>query len=296
MVAVVFIGAGASFGSGETTPYQAPLGFQLFDRLVEQEGIARTFPPDLAATFRSNFEAGVAAYRATENSNMAALQREIALYLAKLTPGPNNHYVELIRGAGWKNVVYVTLNYDLMIELAARHLSIDTHYDFANPNPGIRLLKIHGSCNWWPVGPKMEGVTFEEGMAAHVDLPVKSHNQNDTIGLCLKQDSYSPSMAYFAEGKPVTSSPSAIKAQQIMWLDTIAKATRIFVVGVRVYPIDTHIWEPLANTKARMTYFGREESRGEFDEWVSKTPQKGGRHFVVMPFDQSCKLIPQLMS
>ncbi|MHB0972425.1 MAG: hypothetical protein ACYC7A_20165 [Thermoanaerobaculia bacterium] len=56
-------GAGASAFSGACLPRLPPMGSALFDELASRGGIAQQVELDLAAVFRTDFEAGMALFR-----------------------------------------------------------------------------------------------------------------------------------------------------------------------------------------------------------------------------------------
>jgi hypothetical protein len=51
------------------------------------------------------------------------------------------------------------------------------------------------------------------------------------------------------------------------------------VIGLRVHPVDLHIWEPLASTSVPTFYVGREPD--DFRDWAKSTGRK--KAFVLAP-------------
>lgn len=86
MASIVLMGAGASYGSGETRPpVRPPLGNGadgLFARLDALGGVATTLPEHLEAVFREDFERGMVAYLEYSKGSTMAFQKEMAAYLA----------------------------------------------------------------------------------------------------------------------------------------------------------------------------------------------------------------------
>jgi len=81
MVSVVLLGAGASYGSEESCQNTPPLGDKLFERLVEQGGIAAQIPDEIKTLFREKgFETGMAEYYIHSEYNIMRFQRELAHY------------------------------------------------------------------------------------------------------------------------------------------------------------------------------------------------------------------------
>jgi hypothetical protein len=60
--AVLFFGAGASFGNPDCSPEPPPLGARLFDELQAQGPTAASIEPEMAALFRKDFEGGMLAF------------------------------------------------------------------------------------------------------------------------------------------------------------------------------------------------------------------------------------------
>ena len=129
MPALIFFGAGASYGSGDVQPCCPPLGNGsdgLFARLEATAGLAAQLPEDLKQLFRTDFEKGMARFYEFADGNIMRFQREMAAYLASFKPGTANEYIKLIRLIGPRRAIYASLNYDLLFELSAASLGWNT--------------------------------------------------------------------------------------------------------------------------------------------------------------------------
>ena len=295
MPALILLGAGASFGSGDVQPCCPPLGNGsdgLFARLEAAGGQAATLPDELRARFRSDFEKGMAQFYEFANGDIMRFQREMAVYLAAFSPGSANSYVRLIRTIGARQAIYASLNYDLLFELAAASLNLNTRYSTDPVARGVRLLKIHGSSNFWPDIPAgmFRNSMFTGSGRADVQAPIKPLNQQETLFRCRVEDSLAPAIAMYAEGKAVKISPDYVERQQELWKAAARIASRIFVVGVRVHNADVHVWGELANARAPVTYFGREWDREAFVQW-SNSNRKKNAYFVESTFDECIAFI-----
>lgn len=292
MVAVVLLGAGASFGSGETFPERPPLGKALFGKLEQLGGLAATLPEPLKEIFREDFERGMAEF-AQAGLDIGQFQRELAAYIAQFTPGPANVYHRLVRALGISKVVYCSLNYDLLLEQAAANFGINPNYGLERPTANfIRLLKPHGSSNFWPMvgGDQYKDVMFVN-CAHDINCPVKVLNQVDTQERCRVETTFSPAMSMFAVGKAVRTCPEYVTRQQEQWAEVIERGRSIFVVGVRVHPVDTHIWGIIAKSKASLFYYGvSDQDEAEFNAWVKDSGRKDCR-FLRADFAQSVPLM-----
>lgn len=292
MTSIILLGAGASFGSepdGVATP---PLGRDLFTKLESAGGIAADLPDDLKEIFRSNFEAGMAQYRARFEDDTMRFQRELAHYLALFRPSKNNLYIRLIQSIGIQRVIFCSLNYDLLFELSAAALGINTLYGTTKTEGHVRLLKPHGSCNFWPDIPvgMIRGCTFKGSGRADIQAPIRPLTQEETINRCIHEDSVAPAIAMYAEGKPVKISPDYVEQQQTQWINSLKLARNVFIVGTRVHPVDQHIWGELAKTKANIVYIGFHDDRGSFFEWKYNISKKNA-FFIDANFQHSINII-----
>ena len=276
MTRLILLGAGASFGSGDAHPHPPPLGNKLFEALEARGGQAAVLPEALKVKFRERFEIGMAAFEEHVNGNVMQFQRELAHYLAEFSPGPKNVYLRLIRAYRSSQVIFCSLNYDLLFELSAAALKLNTLYNHQKSNAHIHLLKIHGSSNFWPdFGTSNISECTFVGNAIDIEAPVVALNQRDTIQRCKTQDSLAPAIAMYAEGKKKKVCPAYIDQQLAMWTATVSTATKVAVIGTRIYLPDVHIWDALAESRADIYYYGVNQSdRAEFEEWKSTTKRK----------------------
>jgi hypothetical protein len=296
MTRVVLLGAGASFGSVDASPSVPPLGDGLFDALASRKGVAASLPEELKAKFRANFEAGMAAFYEYSDGDVMRFQRELAHYMAEFEPGPDNAYVRLIRELGIARCILCTLNYDLLIELSAARLGISTAYTVAATSPVLRLLKLHGSCNFWPhmPGVTIRNSTFKRSGRADIQAPIWPLTREETLGKCVTEDSVAPAIAMYAEGKPVKISPDYVEEQQRMWTVAVAAAARICIAGARIHPPDAHVWDPISRTKGDVLYFGLRSGRASFDAW-KEASKKRNAYFIEADFAAAAPEISRRM-
>ena len=223
-------------------------------------------------------------------------QRELAHYLATFTPGPGNVYLHLIRELGVNRFIFCSLNYDLMFELSAAMLGHNTAYT-SEPSKGYaRLLKPHGSSNFWPYMPSVtiRNSTFKRSGRADIQAPIKPLSQAETLEKCVTEDSIAPAIAMYAEGKPVKISPDYVEAQQMMWADSVGRASKICIVGARIHLPDKQIWEPLVTCSANLFYFGLESDREDFER-LKEVSKKKNAYFVAADFSSAVQMISRRM-
>lgn len=295
MAVVVLLGAGASFGSVGVEPYTPPLGNGLFSDLVKRNGVAATLPDYIKRMFEANFEEGMAEYYKYSNGNIMSFQRELAEYLASFQPTSSNVYIDLVKELGCRRVIYSSLNYDLLFELSAASLGLFTNYSSEYNHGGVRLLKFHGSSNFWPNLPTgmFRNVQIYGSGRADIQAPIKALNQVETLNKCRLEDSVAPAIAMFAVGKKVKISPDYVENQYEMWKQQVTKSSKIFVVGVRVHEVDDHIWALLGKVKGKVTYFGFEGDKPEFEQWKNNHNKKNA-YFYKSDFAQSVQVIKRM--
>lgn len=294
---MVLLGAGASFGNSSFTPNPElpPLGDTLFIELDKLGRVASHFSDDLKDIFKENFETGMAEYFRRENGNIMSFQRELAGYLAKFTPSDDNNYIRLIRGLNNRRVIYSSLNYDLLFELSAAKLNLHTTYSNQYIAGHVRILKIHGSSNFWPNlnGAKIQGCRFYSTDSTSIVAPVELLNQEDTLNRLRLEDSVAPAIAMYAEGKAVKVSPNYVTNQLEMWNASINSSSKIFIIGVKVHPADEHIWQKIGESKADVFYFGFESDEQEFIKW-KQASGKGNAYFMNSNFSNAVDIIKRL--
>lgn len=295
MAFILLLGAGASFGSIGAIPYVPPLGNRLFTDLVREGGVASTLPKDIKDCFEENFEKGMAKYYEYSNGNIMAFQRELARYLSSFQPTESSVYIDLIKTLGNQRVIYSSLNYDLLFEESAAKLGLITCYSSEYRKEGIRLLKLHGSSNFWPDMPTgvFKGCTFSGGGRADIQAPIRTLNQIETLDRCITEDSIAPAIAMFAVGKKVKISPDYVDRQYEMWKLQVLKSSKIFIVGVRVHEVDDHIWGILGKVKGKVFYFGFDTDKPEFEQWKENNNKKNS-YFFNSDFQHSVKKIKNL--
>ncbi|MBI2796793.1 MAG: hypothetical protein HYX65_08830 [Gemmatimonadetes bacterium] len=219
--------------------------------------------------FAIDFEAGMRLVYDELGGAIPQLMREMAIYFVQFRPvGPASLYVRLIsflRSAGVdRRVLLSTLNYECALDYAIAQSGLGIAY-FADGSDGeLPLWKLHGSCNMFSAGVQAgagisygPGVTWEGGIRA---LPTA----DAVVQHCLVETGLAPVMSLYMEGKPLNVSPSAIRQLHDLWSEFVRTATRIYCIGVRPLPADTHIWEPLFHSNAHLLFVG---DRAAFDIW-----------------------------
>jgi hypothetical protein len=258
MALLFLFGAGASYGSEKVSPYPPPLGKKLFKDLRARGGEAGLVDPVLADLFEENFELGIERFFRERNISVTQLLKEMAEYFAQFEPTDGNLYgklLELLSG-GRRKSIFATLNYDWIFEISACRLGLRVAYGL-NLDPSRRVipvLKIHGSCNFLPTAaPRAINFVVQTSPGYYqfsgggVDIAT---NAAEVTKFCRSNTAFGPVMAMFAAGKQVLHCPEFIVETQREWRESVSAAAKIFVIGVRVNPVDDHIWMPLAQARA----------------------------------------------
>ncbi|MUK79154.1 hypothetical protein GNP84_19975 [Aliivibrio fischeri] len=277
MITFIF-GAGASYGSGMTVPYNPPLGNYLFNNLVSLNGEFSRLSKKSRDVFEQyGFEDGMATI-SNDSQIINPLQKEIACYLSKFQVTNENAYTRLfnkIRNLMPK-VNVVTLNYDTLIEqaLALNHY----HTDYNGSGYGVTVLKPHGSSNFLPkipTGSSFENITavgcrtFFEGL------------QTDAVSTCdeVKQwcnnpqnGSLSPVLSMYEKGKRVVINTELINNIQNKYKSVISESNLVVLIGIKYIPDDTHILQPLENNNSFLLVV--DPYPEEINEWIKKTGKK----------------------
>ena len=152
---VVLFGAGASYGSGSVAPKPPPLGADLFPALRKLFPTWRSIPEAEAALFAADFEEGMAQIIERYGMAVGPLMQEVATFFSifDLDATAQNLYRDLITAARGRDVLWSTVNYECLLEIAANQTGLDVAYfgDPADHSSGA-IWKLHGSCNFKVTG------------------------------------------------------------------------------------------------------------------------------------------------
>jgi hypothetical protein len=219
--------------------------------------------PAFNKKFEENFEVGMQSVFATPD--VPLLMRNMAEYFCEFRPvSDSNLYLQFLTHLKplIKDIVFSTLNYDLLFELAARQINLPVSY-FENANDKVNLLKLHGSCNFLP--PQWLEIINSSFVGTNlVDFEIRAVDAEEVIRFCNSNTSVYPAMCIYMYSKPTQFGSSRIGALQDRWKDQVSKAEKVLLIGIRPYPDDEHIWNPLVQTTAKMGYVGSEKP---FTEW-----------------------------
>jgi hypothetical protein len=96
----------------------------------------------------------------------------------------------------------------------------------------------------------------------------------------------------YAEGKRVRFSDEYVREHQGRFQAAVEKADRIFLVGIRVWPPDSHIWDHIAASNAWLGYVGLEGDAATFRSWCEEKGRTNHR-VLAHSFKDALPLIEQ---
>jgi hypothetical protein len=262
---VFLFGAGASHGAGSILPERPPLGLELYSELARLfPGSWGGLPLRVASVLAKDFEKGMEVIYAEFGSSIPQLMREMAIYFIEFRPVGNRSLYcklvqELLRNGSLSRTVFSTINYDCVLEFSLLNHNQRISYFDPQCEKEVPVMKLHGSCNMFnaSIGVSQNvrygtGVSFSGDVKAILDI-------NKVIETCLVVTGLAPVMCLYMREKPLNVSADVILAIQKKWSELIAEAETLAIVGVNPLYGDTHIWEPIAKSKARKFYVGNKE-------------------------------------
>lgn len=279
---LILFGAGASFGSDETGA--PPLGEALFEALASfnPNGWGR-ITPEQAELFRHDFEAGM---QALSSHALPPLQRAMAAYFFNFLPQKSNLYIKLaekIKNQNWESSL-ATLNYERLLELSLSFSGIRPVVGReAESGLEIELCLPHGCCHLFcqSVRGLAQAVSLA-GRNVRTNGPIETIADSRQFQQRINNDAFPPVMSYFDPSKETTSGANFIKGQRKRFAELVSEANTVEIIGLRVRAHDEHIWEPLAQTSAKIVYCSGKSSREEFEIWASEN--RPNKTDIILPY------------
>ncbi len=274
---IVFLfGAGASYGAGDIVPECPPLGSHLFEKLCSiWPSTWGKLPENIKNKFKnSNFESGMEIIYSKFGGAIPKLMQEMAIYFVQFRPYQHHTlYNQLLRLLTENSLIQKTflstINYDCVLEYALLHEGISFDYFFESEDK-IPILKLHGSCNFFCNNIQGKGIQYGTGVIIDGGITA-SLDPNWVIEQCLVKSDLAPVMCLYMREKPLNISPSIIKNLQENWSKTIIEGDLFFCIGAKpLFDDDTHIWDPINNSKAEIYYIG---SKSDYAAWQENKKQ-----------------------
>ena len=253
-------GAGASYGSQSSAV--PPLGCDLFEALRRFDpGGWGALDDDSAQLFRQDFERGMSGL---PGYLFQSLQLTLAHYLFSFEPSGGNLYRQLAKRIRkyenrkrqvWRGA-FSTLNYDRLLQSAMIESGIRTY--LVSPRVDhYELCVLHGLCNLFSANVQAPGIQMLDPSCSIEDTNLNlEHDLVTTQAAFAQKCSFGlpPIMSFYEPSKRSSMHPKWLEGRRQRFSQLIAGAERISVVGVRVHKVDTHIWEPLRSTSAKVLY------------------------------------------
>lgn len=265
---IFLFGAGASFGSGESTiyPTNPPLGNCLAKSLAERYDIWRVyyglFPAEQWEDFEGTFEKLI-----SQDANILILFRNLAHFFTNFhVLNSDNLYSKLINmlhlSELLNSTVFSTLNYDNIFEQAVKinGFKVECIND-PNSTNEIMLMKLHGSATfklhsdnfnsshvlfppWFKIDAPLQEMTIEDAQEYYSD----------------KQDMFiMPPMCMYTPDKKSNIANNAIQNIQRRYTEIVSKVSRIFIIGASASLHDKHVWNPIKDSTANIYYCGSDK-------------------------------------
>jgi len=261
---------------------RAPLGNELYGRLCEAPPFSHISDTAKAQFLKYGFEAGMAAIYESGSGLVIRIQKQIAAYLLQLMPdGRPTLYDALVVALGHKRVLWSSLNYDGLLELAAQ-CQFGT-FDYS-PFPKKRtacILKLHGSANFAsnsPIKVKSIGLEMPRGMGivgGGIDVlerTVAIERWNDPA------ESIGPAMSVFVEGKDELVGHDQLALWRSMWAEQLKRSGCVVCIGAHIHAPDDHIWGAVAKASGKIGFVSPE--RDHVAAWATEVGHKRVVHIA----------------
>lgn len=270
---LLFLGAGASYGSESDKSIVPPLGSHLFNELLKfDNNIWGKLSNEIANLFREDFEAGMRRIAAINPHALTSLQRSMAAFFYRFGPTPSSTYVRLakiIKFGAWNGAV-ATLNYDRMLFLALNSQNCAVACGPMDSKE-VEICLPHGACHLFC--ESAHGIASSvsmAGMDVRTTGPVICVDNPDAFWSRIRNDAFPSVMSYFEPRKFTTSGANFIEAQRQRLVELIESAKSIAIVGIQVREQDMHIWNSLASTDAAIYYCSGKSGADGYRKWQAK--------------------------
>jgi hypothetical protein len=185
------------------------------------------------------------------------------------------------RGLG-NDVLLSTLNYELLLEQAINQCGHVVDYG-SPPSPGrLSVVKLHGSCNFLPNARGVgSGLAMRPGMVFETGFRIAG--LSEVMRYSSVEPSLYPVMCLYMPGKVTHMSPHSMSRVQACWAEQVRAAEKMFLVGLRPNDGDKHLWDAVAESKAKVFCVG---NKREYDAWCDRR-RKGKPTFLGSRFEEA---------
>jgi len=231
----------------------------------------------------------------TSQYNMANLLADMGIFFSKfpIDHADENLYCRLF--SRYRNeiihrrILLSTLNYECLIEIALASQGMNKIVYTGN-DVGVKLLKLHGSCNFIPNGislsrPNAALIIGRSIMKMNVRTvePNQAERELATAPFAV--------MSLYTRGKSNIVCPEFIQGIQAEFQQRVKEAKAIITIGVKPNSEDKHIWDHISKSRAELYLMGNKEI---CQDWIDKHRRGDGivvGHYFSDSFPEICKLI-----
>ena len=284
---IVFLfGAGASKGAMHILPHCPPLMRELYDELGKYD--PNEWGPSsrrsaYADRYRRNFEATFSEVDLKipkddpggwfiDSLTLLENQELLARYFSQffLDSSSMDYYSKLLASLNTADRIpdclFASLNYDCLFEQAGCRLGLSIDYQFSETK-SVRVTKLHGSCNF--ITKKLSrydrallaspGLSYEIGTDFLSPLNVEKMLKEK-----FSNRAHLPVMSQVSPRKEQIAAPATIHKMREKWSQALSSAKHLAIIGVSYNPNDTHVVDPIRDTRATILYIGGKDN---FKKW-----------------------------
>jgi hypothetical protein len=115
-----------------------------------------------------------------------------------------------------------------------------------------------------------------QGVGPMISMGIKACSVEELIRFChVPGQALYPAMCLYMKSKVTHFGYNVILELQKKWTEKILNTEKVLIIGVKPYPADRHVWEPLSQTNAKVGYIGNEN---DFNNWkVSRRKDKNSQ-------------------
>lgn len=164
-----------------------------------------------------------------------------------------------------------TLNYECVLDVAANKAGLAVAYAGpGDPPPGnLVIWKLHGACNLLP--PAMFynfSMVLGHHSTGYYDGEMRQLRLEEVLAEYDNGYALPPAMCLYAPGKPIRLATTLLKQIRGHWASWVARCDVVVVIGARAWLADNHVWDPIAESKARVWWIGGTD--GDFDALAAR--------------------------
>lgn len=276
---LLFLGAGASYGSEADKSLVPPLAASLFKELYAFEAnVWGKIPAPVAEALRADFENGMLELYARAPHALTVAQRSMAAFFYRYAPSATSLYRRIAKRiieTDWTGA-FATLNYERMLLMALAQAGLKSNC--GGPEGVTAKLEVCSTGRAYNAIAKQMAATMwhvsMDGRAVTTNGPVKAIEHSDQFWHRLRTDAFPPVMSYFEPSKFTTSGANFIEDQRARLKTLIAEAPSIAVIGIQVREQDAHIWNALASTKSSRLLLLRRKGRQDLQNLERNKPSR----------------------